>query len=150
MRDHYFDEIQAWYVVFLKRALPRTRLIHWFVCSEFAHVIMVRENPKGGSIVINPSDWGTSVRFIEETPEEYLTIMAPHSTAILSYVADYRRCVQYRFRGVYTCVTLCKTILGVWGCWSQFPKGLYKFLLKRGGTTIVKAYIPYLPKAVIV
>lgn len=149
MRDYYFDEVQQWYVVFIKREKPRTRLIHWLVCDDFAHVVMVRELPDGKALLVDPEEWGTALRFIDQPIDEFIIDLAPRASAILSYAADYRRCVQYRFRGIYTCVNICKTILGVWGCWSQRPRGLYKFLMKRSTTTVVKPYIPYLPKVAI-
>lgn len=150
MRDYYLDEVQQWYVAFIKREKPRTRLCHWLVDSDFAHVVMVRELPQGGILLVDPEEWGTALIFRETPIDEFLVEIAPRCCAILSYVADYRRCVQYRFRGFYTCVSICKTILGIWGCYSQRPKGLYKFLMKRNTTTVVKPFIPYLPKAVIV
>lgn len=150
MRDYYFDEVQQWYVAFIKRERPRTRFIHWLVCDDFAHVIMVREAPGNATLLIDPEEWGCALQYVDKPVDEFLLEIAPRCSALVSYMADYRRCVQYRFRGIYTCVTLCKTILGIWGCWSIRPKGLYKFLLKRNTTTVVKAFIPYLPKEAIV
>ncbi len=150
MRDFYFDEIQQWYVVFLKRAKPRTRFIHWLVCDDFAHVVMARETPDGRTLLVDPEEWGCALAFVDMPIEDFIVQLDPKASAILSYMADYRRCVQYRFRGIYTCVTICKTILGVWGCWGILPKHLYRFLLRRAHTTVVKGFIPYLPKVGIV
>jgi hypothetical protein len=141
----YFDEIQQWYIIFLRREKPRTKLHHYLVCDDFAHVFLVRENPNGGILAINPSAWGTAVSFFEITLDEYLCGIAEKASAILSYTADYRRFHDYVWRQPHNCVSVTKAILGL-TCYAQLPKGLYKHLMKSEATTVVKPFIPYLPK----
>lgn len=140
MQPEYFDEVQQWYVVFSQRRVPRCRLIHWLVPPEFSHVYLMRERPDGGTLVIDPLKWGMAVQYVEMHFEEALLRAATVSTAMLGYTADYRRAsCHFVPRGVFTCVTMVKAILGL-RCWAFTPRGLYRKLLKSPLTTPVKIH----------
>ena len=143
----YFDEVQTWCVVFFLRERPRTRFIHYLLNDDFVHCILLREMPDGRTLMIDPEQWGIAISFQDKALENILLEYGPRASAVLMHTVDYRRFSQYRVRGVYTCVTLCKAILGLWKCWGvQTPFGLYRLLLKYPTTTIIKPYSPYLPK----
>lgn len=147
----YFDEIQQWYVVFHPRVKPRHRWIHWLVRRDMAHCHLARELPGGHTLVVDAWQWGIAVHVVEKSIDEYLIEQAQGTpemvaaSAVLGFTADYRRLGDYRTRGVYTCVTLTKAVLGLWKCAQvQTPMGLYKLLLKYPTCTVVKPYVPFL------
>lgn len=144
MDPQYFNEIQQWYVVFQDRRKPRTRCIHWLLHDRFVHCLLVRPVNDQQTLVIDPAQWGVMVAVVDSDVESFLTEKAARTTAIVSYVADYRKLEGYYPRGPYTCVTLLKAILGLKKCaLLQTPFSLYKYLLKSERTTVVKPYIPY-------
>lgn len=143
----YFDEVQQWYVVFQERRKPRTRLIHWLLHDTFVHCLLVRA-VGDQTLVIDPLQWGVAIKSYPQPVEQYLMEHAHEASAILSYVADYRRLGDYVPRGIYTCVTALKAILGLRKCWAvQTPFSLYRFLLSYDHTVVVKPYIPYVRTA---
>lgn len=144
----YFDEVQQWYVVFQDRRKPRSRIIHWLLHDAFVHCLLVRE-VNGQTMVIDPLQWGIGVKVYEQPLDEFLIENAPQASAILSFVADYRRLEGYVPRGVYTCVTAIKAILGLRRClFVQTPFSLYRYLLRYQHTVVVKPYIPYIARTI--
>lgn len=142
MTPEYFAEVQQWYVVFSQRRTPRCRLFHWLVSPAFNHVYLMRERPDGGTLVIDPLKWGMAVQYVEMNFEEALLRAATVSTAMLGYTADYRvSSVRFVPRGIFTCVTAVKAILGLRSR-AMTPLGLYRKLLKSPYTTPVKVHDP--------
>lgn len=140
----FFDEIQQWYVVFHPRGAPRHRWFHFLLRDDFAHCFLARELPDGKSLVVDAQHWGIGVSIREESLEQLLLEQAKDATAIVGYTADYRRQTAYRTRAIYSCVNICKAVLGLYGCAQvQTPFGLYKLLVKHRTTTVVKPFIPY-------
>jgi hypothetical protein len=140
---NYFDEVQQWYVVFQKRPVPLSRFIHLFLKREFGHCFLVREISEDKIITINPLMWGVAVQVLGMKLEDYLLSVGPDSTAILGLTADYRRMSNYIPRGLYTCVTLCKSVLGLSGLFVT-PFKLYKCIIKKQHSQVVKPYVPYI------
>lgn len=138
-----FDESQTWYVVFSERRVPRWHLVHWIIHKPFSHCYLVRELPDGNAMLLDPLRWGLAVQITQKNLEEYLTAAAPHATALLSYTADYRRCGDYVPRGLYSCVTILKAVLGL-KCLAITPFQLYKSLVQHPHTTVIKPYVPYI------
>lgn len=97
-------------------------------------------------MTIDFKTWGVGVSFIDQPVEEYLLQQCRScASAVLGYTADYRRQVMPRWRGVLTCVTLTKAVLGLWKCAHiQRPYALYKLLLRYPTTTVIKPYVPFL------
>ena len=142
--SNWFEEIQQWYVVFQRLENPRTKLWHWLLNKSFVHCLLVRELPDGTVMIIDPRRWGVSVRFVNQPFEQFLVDHAHQCTAMLGFTADYRRLDGYKARCFYTCVSVCKSILGLKKClFVQTPFALYKVLVRCSQTTIVKPYVPY-------
>lgn len=145
MAPEYLEEVQHWYVVFQKREKPRFRLIHWLLHDHFVHCLLVREAPGGTTLIIDPMPWGVAVKFVEQDIDSLLLASADQTSAIVSFITDYRRIAGYRPRGIYTCVTLLKSMLGMKSKpFIQTPFALYRYLLKWPQSTVVKPYIPYI------
>lgn len=142
MQPQYFDEIQQWYVVFSKRRVPRCYFWHWLLKPEFSHLYLVREAPDGNAMLIDPLKWGVAVQFTETPIDDYLLGVSPHATAVLGYIADYRRIFNFVPRGFYTCVTMVKAVLGL-KTMTLTPFGVYRHLLRNPLTSVVKPYVPY-------
>lgn len=140
----YYDEVQQWFVVFQARTRPRTRLIHYLLHDDFVHCLLVR-SIGDKTLVIDPLQWGVGVKVYDEPADQFIVNHSHQASAILSYVADYRRLDGYIPRGVYTCVTLIKGILGIKkAAFIQTPFALYLLMLRYETTTIVKPFIPYM------
>lgn len=144
MQPEYFDEIQQWYVVFSKRRVPRCYFWHWFLKPEFSHLYLVREAPDGNVMLIDPLKWGVAVQFTQTPIDDYLLGVSHHATAVLGYIADYRRTFTFVPRGLYTCVTIVKAVLGL-KAMTLTPFGVYRQLLRNPLTTVIKPYVPYVP-----
>lgn len=140
----YFDEIQQWYIVFERKEIFKGHFIQRILKKDFCHCYLVREIAPDKVLVIDPLLWGTAVAVVDRKLEDYLLNAAQRAAAILGFTADYRRCVRYIPRGLYTCVTMCKSVLGLTtGRWALTPYRLYRHLLRYPHTTIVKPYTPY-------
>lgn len=102
---------------------------------------MIREIAEGHCIVVDPLSWGIAIRHEAHSLESVVEYYAK-SAVVLSFTADYRRNVDPVRRGVYSCVSSVKAILGIRRCRAITPFGLYRWLCNNGAI-MVKPWVPY-------
>lgn len=86
------------------------------------------------SIVIDPLTWGVWCKVLFEAPRKLaLDALEDGATAVVKYRVDQKFERDYIPRGLFTCVTLLKAILGLsaWYVWT--PEHLARYLLRNGG-----------------
>lgn len=147
IRYEEFSDVRTWYIVFDKRRTRyATRWWHWIVSKHFAHCYLFTDIGDNKILRIEPLIWGTAVTVIDDHIENHLMTFAQSDvTAILSYTADYRKQSGVVRRGLITCVSTVKAILGEKGL-SITPYQMYKKMLKRRNVRMVKGWIPYIDK----
>lgn len=136
----YFDEVQSWLIVFDKGQSEQKRWWH-LLPLRMGHVFLLRE-AGSGVLMLNPVEWGLAVRYESISLIDAAQHYGANAQAILSYTCDYRRNVLPVRRGVITCVSIVKAVLGLRKCRAVTPFGLYRQLLKRGAF-VVKPFVPY-------
>lgn len=137
-----FDDINHWVILFKPRK-KMTRWWHPFVRHDFNHVVMLLDIPDKGSLMVEALDWGVAVRFEPYDIDKCIEYYGSDATAIVSYIANHAYNVDPVPRGVYTCVSLAKAMMGLRKCLFVItPFQLYKFLLKNN-CVVLKYYVPY-------
>lgn len=98
--------------------------------------------PDVASLVINPLTWGVEALVIRKHPEEVCRLqLEDGATAAISIPIDLRHERLYVPRGLLTCVSLIKAVLGMRGGWYVFtPKHLARYMLRHGGKFIGKSH----------
>lgn len=93
------------------------------------------------SLCINPLTWGVDVVLVPKHPEEVCAKeLEDGATAALSIPIDLDMKRLYVPRGLLTCVSLIKAVLGMSGGWYVWtPKHLARYLLRKGGKLIGKS-----------
>lgn len=140
-----YAECRTWYVVFDK---PRERQWRWFrifTGRRFSHCYALSE-AGGGTMRVEPLAWGLCCTWVEtEIATTLLDYAQADTTAILSVTVDYRLAQDDVYRGVFTCVSALKALLGLRKCpFTVTPFQLYKRLCKHNGCIAIKPYIPYI------
>lgn len=87
--------------------------------------------------------WGIATSMVDMTIDDYVLLKARESTAVVSFVADYRRNSTNVYRGIMTCVSFIKAVLGLQEGMAITPRQLYKYLLSHELATVVKPYTPW-------
>ncbi len=137
-----FDDVNHWVVIFNPR-YQNKRWWHPFVRKDFNHVVMLYDTAGHGTMVIEALEWGIAIRHEPKDIAECMEYYGSHATAIVSYIANHAYNVDPVTRGVFTCVSLCKAVLGLRKCFFVItPFQLYKFLLKQN-SVVLKYYVPY-------
>lgn len=102
--------------------------------------------PKG-TLKFEPLIWGTAVTYWDVPLDDVVMqhALLERTTAVLAFTVDYNRMPDwYVPRGVYNCVSACKSVLGLQR--TRFvltPFQLYKWLLKNYAIP-AKAYVPFI------
>lgn len=121
------------YVIFEPRKTEPRRLFHFFVNRDFNHVY-VMENYVDRQVVLEPMIGGLSLRvYARDVAMALDEIIAAGATAIVHYKQPLMfDTPRYYLRGMYTCVSAVKALLGLSGkyFWAVTPRQLYKRLLK--------------------
>lgn len=93
------------------------------------------------SIALNPLTWGIDVVHVDKHPLEVCRReLEEGATAAVSIPIDLDMKRLYVPRGLLTCVSLIKAVLGMSGGWYVFtPKHLCRYLLRHGGKLIGKS-----------
>lgn len=89
------------------------------------------------SLVINPLTWGVETDVFFEHPKRLVAeALAEGATAVVKIRIDRRFDRDYVPRGLLTCVSLIKAILGLsaWYVWT--PEHLARHLLRNGGELV--------------
>lgn len=107
-----------------------------FLCSDFAHVMLLTPIGEKQVLVIDPLAHAISHNIKNHSIEVILRkVKSIAGSKIIKYTRPISRKKKWRFRGLYNCVTSTKAILNLW-CWSITPKQLFKYLLTQGGLII--------------
>lgn len=126
------DTTRTYYVVFDTYRGARM-FWHWFTGKEYAHCYLLTELEGGTLLRINPN---CAECFIDEwfCDIDYAMDYLKDTTSILRYVCKYNSLKLYIPRGIVSCVSVTKYILGLRGVGLNAftPRGLHKQLLKLG------------------
>jgi len=138
-------ESVLWYVVFTGE---RTRFMPWLVRlflfrSRFRHVYALREY-KGVTLIANQTAQGLLLDASPVPAPECVQVLAKNAGSAAVLFAG-RLKSRYTPRGVQTCVSVVKSLLGLsaWHVWT--PDQLYRYLIKHQGVELwqEKAGKPY-------
>jgi hypothetical protein len=116
------------YIIFDKRQGEK-RFWNILTSKGFDHVFLLTETINGTTLALLPTPSGCLLDEWDYPIEEAITFFQ-HCTAIVRYQIPARRTDIWMPRGIITCVSLIKSILGIGG-WSVTPRGLYKQLTKE-------------------
>lgn len=96
------------------------------------------------SVCLNPLTWGIDMAHVPMHPTDVVAHeLREGATAALSIPIDLDMKRLYVPRGLLTCVSLIKAVLGLSGGWYVWtPKHLCRFLLRNGGSLIGKSDEP--------
>lgn len=119
---------RRWWRIFTRRGWRHC----YIVLPDHRHGASLFRSP--GSIVINP--WVSFVRFdcFDRTPAEICAeVLADGATCAIAFPVDQKFSGAYVPRGLLTCVSLIKAMIGcnAWHVWT--PEQLAKWLLRNGG-----------------
>lgn len=123
------DTEREYYIVFDNR---RGNFSFWniFTWGGFDHVYLMTEiDGKTLLLWTNPSDCLIDVW--DATIEMAVAWHPPDVVSILKYKAKYKSLKRWRPRGIITCVSFAKYMLGIRG-FCMTPRGLHKYLIKLG------------------
>lgn len=138
-----FSEAITWAVVFTKPPATERHWTTYFTHKDFAHCYLIRECGQG-ALVIDPLAWGIATQYEANSFNDVVAYHAKDATACLLFVADYRFNTYAIGRLFYSCVAVCKAVLGLRrGRLVQTPKQLYKYLLQTKGASVVKPWSPW-------
>jgi len=141
-----FERIQTWYICFDKQ---RGKRVSWqfFTNKKFSHIFMLQQAGTG-CLKVEPLAWGCAIEYCETPIEDFLMqLVQSDVTALVGVVIDYRKFDYSIMRGLYNCVTIVKSVLGLSGMREMLvlsPKSLYKYLVRRSAN-VIKPYVPYAP-----
>jgi len=124
-------EHRRWWRIYTRRGWRHCYLIlpdHRPGASLFA---------KPGSVVINP--WVSCIRWdcLETSPQELCEdVLAEGATCAIALPVDQKFSGRYVPRGLLTCVSLIKAVIGcdAWYVWT--PEQLAKWMLRHGGKMV--------------
>lgn len=139
------NEVRTYFVCF-RRVMGNRRWFHWFIKPQFGHVYLLTKADDNGCILYEPLEWGVNLTYWDVSIDDAVMAQchAPEVTAVLAYTVDYGKMPDYYVRrGIFTCVSAVKAVLGLKTCgFLVTPMQLYKHLLKSYAIP-AKAYIPY-------
>lgn len=127
-----------WYVAFSPRA---THLMPWwvrlFTRDNFQHCYAFRAY-NGITLIVNHIAPGLLVDATNVKAVECAKAIAYQKGETIVLFAS-RLKPRYTFRGMQSCVSVVKALLGIgaWRIWT--PQGLYEHLIENGGVVICKA-----------
>lgn len=128
---HYY------YVVFDKRHTHKCRWWHYFLDEKYNHCFLLFTASYTQTLMINPLHWGIMHNVYDLTIDQALQYCIDRgATAILQYKVEVKINNPWRLRGLYSCVTIAKSIINV-RRFAITPKQLYKALLKQGALKIL-------------
>lgn len=144
IRYRAVSEARTWYVIFDQPRTNRFRWIRFFTGYLFSHCYAVTEAGEG-VIIFEPLAWGLYCSYYPIKLEAALEdVMKSDTTALLSVTVEYIKSIDNVPRGLYTCVSSVKALLGLRKCpFTITPFQLYKRLCRHEGCIALKPYIPY-------
>jgi len=127
----------TYYVIFDKMRSPvKNRWWHFLVSNKYNHCFVIAAVDEGRTMMINPLHWGIYTNVFERNINDTLKFFLNYNvTAILEWQVKVNPECRWKFRGMYSCVTIVRAILNVDGL-AITPKALYKLLLAKGSKRI--------------
>jgi len=108
----------------------------FFSAREFRHILLLTPISDNQTLVIDPLVHAINLNVKNHSVDVVIRkVKAIAGCKIVKYTRPISRKKKWRFRGLYNCVTLTKTVLNIW-CWSITPKQLFKYLKRQGGIII--------------
>lgn len=127
---HYF------YVVFDKRRGDKSRWWHYFLDKDYNHCFVLASISPTQTLIIDPLHWGIYLNVLDASLDDTIQYFAVREvTAIVSCISKVIPDQYWRPRGIYSCVSLVKSILNH-RCCSITPKGFFKRLINSGGKVL--------------
>ncbi|NTU49599.1 MAG: hypothetical protein HGA59_09555 [Chlorobiaceae bacterium] len=116
-----------WAVVFA----PADRWVWFnlFTGRKYAHIFAMTEAAEGKIMVVDPLLTGLDVRIYDTGLAKEMREQIDHGRKIIVVDAPEER--KPRLYGVYTCVTVIKSLLYVRAWWVITPKQLYNHLTRK-------------------
>lgn len=94
----------------------------------------------GQSILINPMTWAVTVDIIPHGARDAGRIALQHGASqVLEWPVDLRFEREFIPRGLLTCVSLIKAILGIHAWWCVTPEQLSVWMLRNGAKELIEA-----------
>jgi hypothetical protein len=123
-----------WWVVFadeviLEGANPAPWPIRWLTSVGFRHVFAFTAGEQGTQI-IDPMWSGLDVRWSPFTPDQCAQACLDTHHRVLKLAKFENR--SYPLRGVITCVSVVKAVVGLRAWMAITPRQLYRELIKQG------------------
>lgn len=126
-----------YYIVFDKRYVHKCRWWHYVLDKRFNHCFLLAKASHTQTLMINPLHWGIVHNIYDMTIEQSLEHFTnAGATAILQYKVEVKINNRWHLRGLYSCVTIAKSIINSRRL-AITPKQLYKALLKDGALKIL-------------
>lgn len=125
----YLDNHQGWNVVFLKTNKPHW-LLNWL--GDISHCYAYAKSPGGSYYIVINSSWSNltvTMLMAEDFPD--MKAYTGDNSVIISYTRkaeEKKYNIQYSFFGIFTCVSVCKRLLGIHKRWIITPKQLMRYL----------------------
>ena len=124
--DENTNCVEHWHIIF-----KRSQLKHWifkWIDPEFQHCYAVKESPGGEFwLILDSKCCNMDVRIESKVNYPHIRCLEPDSV-ILSIRAIIDP-LHYRYSfGMFNCVEVCKSVLGIQAFWCWTPYQLYKRL----------------------
>lgn len=112
--------------IFFSSKHGKWRWWNLFTGYKYAHCWVVFE--EGTCVSVNPLIWGIQVSFYDGTLEDYINEV--NAQAVYTLDIDYNPVDNTKYRGLYSCVSITKAMLGINDWRILTPKQLKNFLDK--------------------
>ncbi len=134
------------YVIF--QGSPMRTFWRFFTCPGYRHVFVllpIKANPKAGllgkkwTLWIEPVGWGLAFEVLYEAPNKIAERMVRtgEATEAISYPLSLPPKRAYIPRGLWSCVTTVKAVLGLQSWMIITPLRLAEYLRRNGGKRIL-------------
>ena len=123
------SEDREYYIVF-DRHRGCKMFWNYFTSSGFDHIYLFTSIGTQ-TIAIHPTPSECVIDLWQCTIEEAISWIPDDTTAILKYTAKYESLKRYNARGIVSCVSFAKYLLGIGGI-TFTPQRLYNQLIKLG------------------
>ena len=125
--------MQKYYIIF-RSYHGESRFLRWFLKSGFGHVSVIKKTANFLN-VIEPLTTGIEIDVVRPISISQIFVnISDDMTVLQIFLPKQKKLIISHFANyIPSCVTCSKAVLGVRG-WNLTPFGLYKKLLKLGGT----------------
>lgn len=102
---------------------------------DWSHIELFYVDHVGKVTVIAMTPWQVSIGETGLTLNETLKKLKKTSTACVEFVSQTKR-DSFQMRGILSCVSIAKAILGLRGMFVIKPKHIYKLVKRKGGKVL--------------